>query len=246
MSAHDPYHVRTDVFEGPFDLLLTLIEKRKLLVSDISLAAVTDDFIAHLQQQKEFPLSQAASFAVTASTLLLIKSRALLPLLSLSDEESGDIKDLQKRLALYQRFKEIGKSISTQYGARVLFAAGLATSAIPVFAPSHDLSLKALSEGIQNVLASLPKFEKKDEVRVTQVVSLEEMIDRLTTRIEKSLAMNFKDFSSAGKAEKVEIVVSFLAMLELVKQGIIHVSQNEHFGDIEMRYDGTIKAPSYS
>ncbi len=94
-------------------------------------------------------------------------------------------------------------------------------------------------------MASLPKFEKKDEVRVRQVVSLDEMIDRLTDRIQKSLAMSFKDFSGLDKAEKVEIVVSFLAMLELVKQGIINVQQDERYGDIQMQYEGEIKAPSY-
>jgi segregation and condensation protein A len=243
----DHFSIKTSVFEGPFDLLLSLIEKRKLLINELSLASVTDDYVAYLNDQEAFPIGQASNFILTASTLLLIKSRSLLPILELSSDEAGDIDDLKRRLALYQRFKRIGNDIGKLYGERVLYAVGMDTRLQePIFSPSNDLTIENLAAGIDRVIASLPKMTKRDEALVKQVVSIEEMIDRLTTRIEKSLSMSFKEFASVDKAEKVEIVVSFLAMLELVKQGIIDVVQHDQFSDIEMKYEGTLKAPTYT
>jgi segregation and condensation protein A len=244
VSVH--YSVKTDVFEGPFDLLLSLIEKKKLLINDLSLATVTDEYVAYLNEQNDFPIYQASNFILTASTLLLIKSRSLLPILELSGDEAGDIDDLKRRLALYQRFKKIGQDIGRLYGERVLHQVGMDSRLeTPIFSPSSDLTLENLAVGIDRVVATLPKMKTREEALVKEVVSIEEMIDRLTTRIEKSLSMSFKDFSSMDKAEKIEVVVSFLAMLELVKQGIIDVVQHERFADIEMKYEGSLKAPTY-
>ena len=85
------FSIRTEVFEGPLDLLLTLIEKRKFLVNDISLAAVTDDFIKYMNMGEEVLLSERAHFVLTAATLLLIKSKSLLPTLELTEEEILDV-----------------------------------------------------------------------------------------------------------------------------------------------------------
>jgi segregation and condensation protein A len=90
----------------------------------------------------------------------------------------------------------------------------------------------------------LPKFEVKPKLKVVKVVSLEEMITSLTKRVQSSLKMSFKDFSGIGKAEKVNVIVSFLAMLELVKQGIIEVNQREKFDDIQMETKN-VGVPSY-
>src|SRR6478609_2971026 len=95
------FAVKTPVYEGPLDLLLDLVEKRKLFVSDVSLAQVTDDFIKYIESHEEFPISESAEFIVIASTLMLVKSRSLLPMLELTQEEEASIEDLEKRLVLY-------------------------------------------------------------------------------------------------------------------------------------------------
>src|SRR5690242_7983178 len=87
------YTVKTPAFEGPLDLLLDLIEKHKLAISEISLAKVADDYIAYVKTFSEFPVAMSAHFILVASTLLLIKSRSLLPNLALSDDEKGSIED---------------------------------------------------------------------------------------------------------------------------------------------------------
>ena len=86
-----PFTVKTKDFEGPLDLLLDLIEKRKFFINDLSLAKVTDDFIAHIQQFENLPMGESAHFILVASTLLLIKSRSLLPQLNLTEEEQTDL-----------------------------------------------------------------------------------------------------------------------------------------------------------
>lgn len=108
------FSVKTPVFEGPLDLLLSLIEDRKLLISDVSLTKVADDFIGYIQNQVAFPVGTAANFILVSATLLLLKSRALLPVLSLTKDEEGDIKDLEFRLKLYQLFR----NVATELGQR--------------------------------------------------------------------------------------------------------------------------------
>lgn len=239
------YTVKTAVFEGPFDLLLSLIEERKLLVSDISLAAVTNDFILHVNERKGFDLGETAHFVLVASTLLLIKSKSLLPILSFSSEEEGDVRDLERRLRLYEKFRKFSAHIRYLFGKTVLFARSeTRLSFDPIFSPSKDISIASLREAVGRVIAELPKEEALTEKAVQKVITLDEMIEDLSDRISKALQMSFRDFAGVGKTQKVNVIVSFLAMLELVKQGVMSVIQHGHFADIEMKSD-KIQAPRY-
>ncbi len=236
------FSVKVRDFEGPLDLLLDLIEDRKMLVTDVSLSKVADDFISFIQTQGGFPLGQATNFVYVSATLLLLKSRSLLPVLTLSDEEEGDVKDLEFRLRLYQLFRSIAKTFPNG-NARIFFGAGAGITE-PIFLPSKDLSLETIAEAMDRVLAQVPQKVKNQEVSVKTVISLEDMIDRLSLRIEKAIQMTFKDFSGSAE-DKREIVVGFLAMLELVKRGLVLVNQERQFGDIHMNYGGKIGAPAY-
>jgi len=229
------FQIKTTVFEGPLDLLLSLIEKRKLFINDVSLAQVADDYITHIKSMGELPVRGTAHFLLIASTLVLIKSKSLLPALTLTEEEKGDIKDLEIRLRIYQRMRELGEShIKSQFGKTMLFARMPSKQREVVFSPDKHTSTAGIGDAIRRVLANLPKKERIAETVVRKVVSLEEMIDNLSVRIQKSLKMSFKDFSQMGKQDRVHVVVSFLAMLELVKQGAIDVAQGHQFGDINM------------
>ena len=151
-----PYQVKTAVFEGPLDLLLQLIEKRKLLINDIALSKVADDYIVYIKGLAAFPVGEAAHFVLIASTLLLIKSKSLLPSLELTAEEQGDIHDLELRLKIYQRFKALANLIRPQLGATPLFFAN-PKPASPVFSPSADINLPALLLAVRNTLQNLPR-----------------------------------------------------------------------------------------
>ncbi len=228
------FRIKTEVFEGPLDLLLTLVEKRKLFINDISLAKVTDDYIHHIEQFEKLPIGDSAQFILVASTLLLIKSKSLLPSLSLTEEEEEGIHDLETRLKIYKRIKDGSEHVKALFGKDIIFPQSQTKEIKPVFSPHESMSLLALAKTIKEIIHTLPKKENIPKAIVRKVVSLEDMIDSLTKRISTNLRMSFKDFAGVHKEEKVNVIVGFLAMLELVKQGVIQVSQQENFGDIHM------------
>ncbi len=238
------FPIKAGQFEGPLALLLNLIEKRKLLINEISLAQVADDFLKHLNSRKEsdkFPMEDIADFLVTASTLLLIKSRSLLPSLEITGEEQGDIKNLENRLKLYQRFRALSKHIEANFGRKVIFEKMPSKIVTPIFTPDKETTIPGLHLAMQRVLQNLPKISKIPQAIVRKVVSLEETIEKLITRVNNSLKTSFKDFA---KGDKVTVIVNFLALLELVKRGIVNASQNESFEDITLE-TVTVGIPSY-
>ena len=231
---NDQFKVKTQAFEGPLDLLLDLIEKRKLFINDISLSKVTDDFISHIQQFENLPMGESAHFILVASTLLLIKSKSLLPELNLTEEEKGDIIDLETRLKIYQRIKDSSKLVQGLFGKDTIFTQSHSRPVSPVFVPDIEFTLEKSLFLLKDLIGRLPKKEKLPQVVVEKVISLEDMIGTLTKRIQGALRMSFKTFAGEHKENKVNFIVSFLAMLELVKQGIVHVTQDSNFGDIQM------------
>ena len=229
-----PFTVKTHSFEGPLDLLLDLIEKHKLLINDISLSQVTDDFIAHVKQFENLPMNESAHFILVASTLLLIKSKSLLPELNLTEEEKTDIHDLETRLKIYKRIKEASTHIQKMFGAEMIFPQSQAQPIAPVFAPDAEMTLEKALFSIRDLINRLPKKEFLPKVTVAKVMSLEDMISTLTTRITSHLRMSFREFTKEHRNNRVHVIVSFLAMLELVKGGILQVTQEVSFGDIQM------------
>lgn len=238
------FKIKTGNFEGPLDLLLTLIEKRKLFINDISLAKVTDDYIHFVEKIENVPVGESAQFILIASTLLLIKSKSLLPTLSLSEEEEEEMKDLETRLKIYKRIREAGENVKRIFGKEVIWSQSQAKKIEPIFTPHESMNLLNLANTIKEIIRSLPKKEIIPKAVVKKVVSLEEMIDNLTKRISRGLRMKFGEFAG-HKREKVDVIVSFLAMLELVKRGIIHVSQEKDFGEIEMETK-SVGVPRYN
>lgn len=220
-------------FEGPIDLLLTLIEKRKMHISEVSLAAVADSYLDYVKRLDEMPLADSTHFVYVAATLLLIKSRSLLPNMAMTAEEEADIEELERRLKIFQRIKQQIPAIKEQFGKNVIFAREEDRNRTVVFHPPEETSQENLLTAIMDVLRKVPKVKEIPQAIVRKVVSLEERIGDLAGRMKKTLKMSFKEFSQDHK-ERVNVVVSFLAMLELVKQGMINVNQHQAYGDIAM------------
>ena len=242
------YTVKTAVFEGPLDLLLDLVTKRKLFVNDVSLSQVTDDFIHYLEEHEEFPIGESAEFIVVASTLMLIKSRSLLPMIKLTNEEEESIHDLENRLATYLRVKELAAGLKGLFSKRIIFEKIPSKNQVVVFSPDSKTDVGNLLLALKKVLESLPRQEALPKVTVKKVISLEEMIERLAERIAQTSKVNFKDFYGTKGAltyeKKVSIIIGFLAMLELVKRGAIRVTQVGR-GDIEMEGE-EVGVPMYT
>ena len=243
VKTHSSFHVRTAVYEGPFELLLGLVEERKLLVNDLALAAVTEEFIAHVREQRGFPLEETSRFIAVAATLLLIKSKSLLPNLALTEEEESDMGDLTRRLALYEKAREAARSLARLFGKRILSERG-DIRIDPLFAPSRDLSLASLVEAyVEALQAARTSDTVLPETAVKTTVTLEEMMERLIQRVTTALSLSFREFTGTAK-EKVETIVSFLALLELVKQGSVEADQKGAFQDIKMTAS-QVTAPHY-
>jgi len=229
-------------FEGPLDLLLSLIEQRKLFINEISLAEVTNDYINYLKkiehQNDNQKIIHISNFLIIASTLILIKSKSLLPNLSLTDDETEKIEDLENRLKLYKIIKEASIDIGNKFGTQIIFTSPERSYNEPIFSPDPQITILNISTSILNIVENLPKEKiTLPEIEVKKVISMDQMINNLTERIEKSLSFSFSEFSKNHpnlneKEIKVNVIVSFLAMLELVREGIIDVIQNNDFEDM--------------
>ena len=231
------YTIKTPVFEGPFGLLLDLIEKRKLFINDVSLAQVTEDYLKYIKELGGLHPGHIANFVAVAATLLLIKSKSLLPNLELTDEEQGDIKSLEERLRLYEMFMRLGGNLKNNFGKKIIFAPEERKQSMVVFLPDERITRESMMVYVKDVLGAIPQKTFMPEVEVRKVISIEEMIENLTERIQKSLKMNFKDLHGHNggirtKEEKVVVIVGFLAMLELVRTGLIEAMQSAHGEDI--------------
>jgi len=232
----DTFKIKTVAFEGPFGLLLNLIEKRKLFINDVSLATVTEDYLNYINKLGGLFPAEVSSFILVASTLLLIKSKSLLPNLDLTNEEEGDMCNLEERLRLYELFVKLGGNIKNTFGQKIIFAPLERKNNILVFLPDDKITKENMMTFAKNILGAMPKKVFLPKVEVRKVISIEEMIDKLTKKINNSLQMNFKDFNGNGKQvtreEKIAVIVGFLAMLELVRQGIINAMQEIDSEDI--------------
>lgn len=235
------FQVKHESFEGPIEVLLELIEKRKFFVNDVSLASVTDDFISYIQSTGMHP-DMVANFLAVAATLILIKARSLLPNLELTSEESESITDLERRVALYQIINHISNDLIKQYGKKVSFG-GIARTSGPVFAPDPKLTMEALPGLISDIIGRIPPPPvAKPEARVTATVSMTEVIDKLIERIERLAQTTFSAIQVQGpdtKSQKVYTIVSFLGMLELVRRGLVAAEQGNHFEDITLERNNT-------
>jgi segregation and condensation protein A len=235
--------IKTQAFEGPLELLLDLVEKRKFLINDISLAAVTDEYMREVSLMQELSLPNTAQFIALAATLLLIKSRSLLPVLELTQEEEEGIDDLEIRLKRYQMYRDIARTVGERFGTSISHERQYVPDTNPLFLPDSFTTQEALQSAIGDVLANLPKKEQKPKVQVKKVISLDEMISRLHARIERQMKTTFKELLD-GNEEKAHVIVGFLAVLESVKQGSILVDQLKRFEDIHIE-KSSFDAPKY-
>jgi segregation and condensation protein A len=239
METETIFKVKQEAFEGPVEVLLELIEKRKLFVNDVSLAAVTDDFIQYMQTVG-MQAGETANFLAVAATLILIKARSLLPNLELSPEETESITNLERRVALYQVISHISLELIKGYNKKVSFE-GIRRMTGIVFAPDEKLTLDQLPSLIGEMQGRIPPpVAKKPEARVYKTISISEVLNTLQERIERAMSTSFNAIRVASpdmdeRSQKVYTIVSFLGMLELVRRGIVAAEQNELFEDITLQ-----------
>lgn len=226
------YELKTEKFSGPLEKLLELIEARHLEITELSLAEVTADFLNYLKGIENVEPRLLADFVVIASRLLLIKSRALLPSLEVTEEEEAEIKDLEERLKLYREFKQAGQHIRSLWNEEaVLYSREFLASMPPVFYPPSDLETRQLHEAIRGLMEDFSRFiAETGNLKIT-MVSLEEKMTELLDRVRTSV-LQFKKWTE--EKSRSEIVVLFLAVLHLLKNELIRVEQKDRFSEIKI------------
>ncbi len=226
------YEIKIEKFQGPLDLLLQLIEREELDITEVSLAKVTDQYIARLETLPEMPPEELADFLVTAAKLLLIKSRMLLPLLAWDQEE--DAGDLESRLRMYKEYVEAAKNVQKILAEkRYTFVREKPPVSALGFSPPKDLTTEKMAELFREALKRLIPIVKPPEALIEKTVSIHDKIRHIQAMISASERVSFQHV--VAKAEtRAEIIVTFLALLELVKQRHVKVSQSDHFGEIHL------------
>ncbi len=246
VAAHqvEGYRVNTQGYEGPLDLLLQLIERAELDITSLALAQVTDSYLAHLRamQETEQNAAEVSGFLIIAARLVQIKSAALLPRPSLDivpTEEEDPGEALARQLLLYKRFKEIAEGLGKRE------AAGLRTylrvAAPPVKVEGKlDLSgvtLHDLLQAAREIFLSKPNLPALSRVVAAPRVTIREKIHAIIGVLQDYGKSTFSHFLKQ-RTDRLEIVVTFLAMLELIKRHVINANQGELFGDIELQPTG--------
>ncbi len=225
------FEVALEQFAGPFELLLQLIEQEELSITDVSLSKVTESFLKHIEDSHPTG-DELADFLIVATKLLLIKSRILLPV---KDEEEEDTSNLALQLKMYKEFVELSKHIESQFNANVeLFPREKADVIVQTeLVIPNGLSIPVLQESFQKLLKHLEPFFKLQHVAMERVMSVKERLQEIREAILERARFSFREILGSGHT-KVDVVISFLALLELVKQRVVNVVQSDSFSDIEI------------
>lgn len=230
------------------DKLLELIEERKLDINELSLAAVTDDFLKHLNTLRremlaggknrppEEDMRLLADFIVVASRLILAKSKSLLPELSLTSEEEKDIKDLEARLAMYQKLKGAMRHVHAEWRSERFSVSRPyfmhLQSGASVFYPGGGLNQALVLTAISSVYESLQKFVLETKTIGETIISLEETMQGIIRRMEAATETTLQNLAGGSKSE---LVAAFLAVLHLAREQLVFLEQQSAFSDIIVR-----------
>lgn len=230
------YAVRLEQFEGPLELLLQLIEKEKLDITRVSLAKVADQYLDYLRQEQSLPLESLAQFLSIAARLILLKSRALLPLLVFTEEEEESLVDLEWQLREYARYREASQTLGRLFAEHQVsyprertlrFAEGM-------FFPPEELSMSDLETAFITVLGTMTFSPPLEETEMAQVIKIEEKMELFRQTLLERVETSFQSLTATVN-NRVELIVSFLALLQLIKERVVQVEQKEFFGEIAIR-----------
>ncbi len=233
----ESYLVDLPDFFGPMDLLLSLIEQEDLEITQISLAKVTDQYLAHINAMPNINADELADFLVVAAKLILIKSQVLLPKPPpgiLDEDEEGDADDLVRQLQDYKRFKKLAQSLGEIQNSGGRSYVRIAPP--PKIEPKLDMgdvTIGDLLTAVRHALAVKPDSPPVDTVVSRQRITIGRQINTIRRKLRLSQRLRFNELL-AGSNTKVEVIVTLLAVLELIKRQVIDVAQEESFGEIEI------------
>ncbi len=233
------YKVKLEIFEGPLDLLLYLIKQEEIDIYEISLERITGQYLEYLQAFKELNIDIAGEFIVMAATLIYLKSRNLLPVdQQAPDEDAGEDDprwDLIRQLIEYKKFKEAAMQLHTRaLEQEQIFARTGTGSGVNLLAPL-PLGEVGIFQLINAFRTVIKRVEAREDLREIfgEHFTVSEKIDSILERVAGGSGLRFSELF-AEMASRVEIVVTFLALLELIRLKQVRVTQMNPFDDIEI------------
>jgi len=230
------FEVQQEKFSGPLHLLLELIEKKEFSITEIALASVTEEYLQKLERE-DIPAQELGDFLVVAARLLWMKSKALLPKNQIVDEEGPS---LSSQLKMYQTFVEASKTIEVFYQSsshcytRFIVPTGVITRSF--HAPPASLTLETLHQIFEHILKRLRPLFVLQTASLSLSISIEERILQMKKFIQEKIFISFRSFFPASGTPRREVIISFLALLELARQQVIELSQAILFEDITIKH----------
>ncbi|HBU07134.1 MAG TPA: hypothetical protein DEB09_03550 [Candidatus Magasanikbacteria bacterium] len=221
---------KLEQFEGPLDLLLGLIDDEKLNISELALSQVTEQYLRHLDKIEEKKPEDLADFLVVATKLLFLKSRLLLPQFGVEEDEGPS---LEEQLRLYKAFVEASKKLNKSWldsSIRSVFRVEPPKKPSG-FLPPSNFSFESLKESINKLLYRLTPPKPLPRTHIDKSITIKEKIDQIRNLLKKGQSASFSQILNDSK-NKTEVIVVFLALLELVKQKTVVLNQGDNFSDI--------------
>lgn len=225
--------IKVKQFEGPLDLLLSLIEEQKLDITQIALAEVTEQFLSYVKELEQVDPTALADYLNIAARLLVIKSKAILPSLEVdTDDELEPEEDLASKLILYKQFKEVARHLKQlDNNKQQSFTRSLVFSQRINFWPDPNVTADSLHTSILQVLQQLKELDNLPKAKIREAVSIQAKISQLQNRLAGNIETKLSQLLAESK-NKDEVIITFLALLELIKQRIFMVNQDELFTDV--------------
>ena len=223
--------LQLNTFSGPLDLLLSLIEEKKLLITEISLSEVTEQYLRVLEEVTDKNADQLADFLVIATRLLLLKSKTLLPSF-LGEEESGP--SLEEQLRLYKIFLDASKRMSSLWSAGHHGFFRIEPTRVPEeFVPPQNVTVQSLHQSMKMLLLRLTPPKSIPKITLDRSISVKDKIDHIRQLLKQARTCYFSDIIH-DSANRTDIILGFMAVLELIKQRHLVVRQQDTFGTITL------------
>jgi segregation and condensation protein A len=229
----DALEVYLDSFEGPLDLLIYLIKKNNIDILDIPMANLTLQYVNYVEKMKVIKLELAADYLLMSAMLIEIKSRMLLPKISLEDEEDDPRAELVKKLIEYELMKDASENLNEmpQVGKDILIAQSYFERVTEIEYP--DVSVDDLFEAWKNVIKRAKQFEQHQISR--SELSVREHMTIIIRKLNEKNILEFSTFFNSERDPIPKLVVCFLAILELTKEGLIKINQQSSSSSIYLQ-----------
>lgn len=234
------YHIKSNDFEGPLDLLCNLIDKNKMNICDINISEITDQYIKYLNNMEKLNLEIASEFLIMASTLLYLKSKTLLPVLNDNEEEEEELTEEQllNRIIEYKKYKEISNELKLKYDEN---SKRIYKEQEKIKFKKLELDIKVNPEIIIKSYVNVIEKNKKrlnknakniQKIAITDQYTVYSKVKDMYKELVKNNKFVFNNLFSQKQCNKIEVVTAFNGLLEMSRRSKVQTTQKEIFGDI--------------